>query len=223
MSTVLITGANRGLGFEFAKQYVADGWRVLATCRDPAKADALGALGPSVSLFRLDVADLDAIAALGRTVHEPIDVLIANAGVFLARGVRPDQISAADWDRSFRINSAAPVALATSFHAQVAKSRERKMIAISSRLASNEFNNGGDYCYRASKAALNSAWRALAADFQDVIVTLMSPGYVRTDMGGPAAPLTPEQSIASVRRLIAGLSASDSGRFLSLDGKSLPW
>jgi NAD(P)-dependent dehydrogenase (short-subunit alcohol dehydrogenase family) len=227
MPTVLITGANRGLGLEFARQYAADGWRVIATSRDPDKADALKALGPRVAVHRLDVADLAATAALGRTLAaETIDVVIANAGISVARDMTAATVAAGveTWERTFRVNAVAPLALAGAFHAQVARSEQRKMIAITSRLGSMGANSdGGLYTYRSSKAALNAVWRSFALDHPDVIAALLHPGWVRTDMGGRSALLDPEQSIAGLRRVIANLSKADSGRFYNYDGSPIPW
>ena len=227
MPTVFITGANRGLGLEFARQYAAAGWRVIATSRTPDKADALKALGPRVSVHRLDVADLAATAALGRTLAaETIDVLIANAGISVARDMTAETVSAgADaWERTLRVNALAPLALAGAFHAPVVRSEQRKMIAITSRLGSMGANSdGGLYAYRSSKAALNAMWRSFALDHADVIAVLLHPGWVRTDMGGPGALLDPEQSVAGLRRVIANLGKADSGRFYHYDGSPIPW
>jgi NAD(P)-dependent dehydrogenase (short-subunit alcohol dehydrogenase family) len=227
MPTVLITGANRGLGLEFARQYAADGWRVIATSRDPDKADALKALGPRVAVHRLDVADLAATTALSRTLAaETIDVVIANAGISVARDMTAATVAAGveTWERTFRVNAVAPLALAGAFHAQVARSEQRKMIAITSRLGSMGANSdGGLYTYRSSKAALNAVWRSFALDHPDVIAALLHPGWVRTDMGGRSALLDPEQSITGLRRVIANLSKADSGRFYNYDGSPIPW
>jgi NAD(P)-dependent dehydrogenase (short-subunit alcohol dehydrogenase family) len=226
MSTVLITGANRGLGLEFARQYARDGWRVIATARDPEKADALRRLGAGVAIHRLDVADFDAVEALGRTLAaETIDVLIANAGV-MDPSVTPETVAreAEAWLHTFRVNTLAPLALAGAFQAQVARSEQRKMIAISSGLGSiGSDTGGGMYAYRSSKAALNAVWHSYAIDHPEIIAVLLSPGWVKTDMGGANAPLAPEDSIARVRRIIAGLSKADSGRFYAHDGKPIPW
>lgn len=227
MPTVLITGANRGLGLEFARQYAADGWHVLATSRDPDKAAALKALGARVAVHRLDVADLAATAALGRTLAaETIDVFIANAGISIARDMTAATVAAniEAWERSLRVNAMAPLALAGAFHAQVARSDERKMIAITSRLGSMGANgDGGLYTYRSSKAALNAVWRSFALSHPELIAVLLHPGWVRTDMGGRGALLDPEHSVASLRRVIANLGKDDSGRFYNYDGSPIPW
>jgi NAD(P)-dependent dehydrogenase (short-subunit alcohol dehydrogenase family) len=228
MPTVLITGANRGLGLEFARQYAKEGWRVIATARVPEKAAELRALGPVVAVHRLDVADLDAVAAFGRALGgEGIDVLIANAGISGPRGMRPEALGAdeaAAWERVFRVNTMAPLALAGAFVGAVARSTQRKMIGITSRLGSIASNNdGGLYGYRSSKAALNALWRSFAIDHPEVIATLLHPGWVRTDMGGAGAPLGAEESVAGMRRVIARLGKADSGRFYDYQGEGIPW
>ena len=227
MPTVLITGANRGLGLEFARQYATADWRVIATARNPDKAAALRALGSRVSIHRLDVADLAATVALGRALAaETIDVLIANAGIFGARDMTAATVAAnaADWADTLRVDVMAPLALAGAFHAQVARSEQRKMIAITSRLGSMGANgDGGLYVYRSAKAALNAVWRSFALDHPDVIAALLHPGWVRTDMGGAGALLDPEQSITGLRRVIANLAKADSGRFYNYDGSAIPW
>jgi NAD(P)-dependent dehydrogenase (short-subunit alcohol dehydrogenase family) len=228
MSIVLITGANRGLGLEFARQYAKDGWRVIATARVPEKATELHALGPAVVVHRLDVVELAAVTAFARALAgETVDVLIANAGISGPRGMRPEAIGTeecAAWETVFRVNAMAPLALAGAFVEAVTRSKERKMIAITSRLGSIAANNdGGLYGYRSSKAALNALWRSFAIDHPEIIATLLHPGWVRTDMGGTGAPLTPEESVAGMRRVIARLAKTDSGRFYDYQGESIPW
>lgn len=223
MPTVLITGSSRGLGLEFARQYAADGWRVIATCRAPDRAEALRAIRPAVEIAGLDVANLADVAALGRTLaDETIDILIANAGIYIARTMPIEAIAAEPWLESFAVNTIGPMACAGAFLTQVARSRERKMVAISSTAGSvTSVIAGGIYVYRSSKAALNAAWRAFALDHPEVIATLMSPSRVRTDMN-PQAPLSPEVSVTSMRGVIAGLTQTDSGRFLRYDGQPAP-
>lgn len=225
MPSLLVTGANRGLGLEFARQYAAEGWRVIATCRSLDNAKPLRALGSGVAVHALDVADLAAIAALARTLAgETIDVLIANAGVMGPQGMSAETVDAEGWAHTFRVNTMAPLALAGAFHAQVARSRERKLLAITSRLGSIGSNSdGGMYAYRSSKAALNAAWRSYALDHRDVIAAVLHPGWVRTDMGGKSAPLSPEESVSGMRRVIAGLREHDSGGFYGYDGTTIPW
>jgi NAD(P)-dependent dehydrogenase (short-subunit alcohol dehydrogenase family) len=224
MPTVFITGANRGIGLEFARQYAADGWRVIATCRAPGAADALRALRPEVGLYALDVADLAQVSALGRALAgETIDVLIANAGIYIARAMTAEAVEAGPWLESFAVNAIAPLACAGAFLAQVARSSERKMIALGSAAGSlTRIRYGGTYVYRSSKAALHAVWRAFAFDHPEIIATLLSPSRVRTDMN-PTATLLVEDSVADMRRVIAGLTQKDSGFFFRHDGEPAPW
>jgi NAD(P)-dependent dehydrogenase (short-subunit alcohol dehydrogenase family) len=225
MPTMMITGASRGLGLEFARQYAGAGWRVIATVRSPAKAQALRALAGEVAIHGLDVADFAAVRALGRELaRDSIDVLIANAGIAGPGEMKPEAIDAEGWAETFRVNCMAPLALAGALLAPVARSEQRKMIAITSRLGSMGANgNGGLYAYRSSKAALNATWRSFALDHPDVVAALLHPGWVRTDMGGSQALLAPEESVTALRRVIAGLSKPDSGRFYNYDGSPIPW
>lgn len=225
MPTVLISGANRGLGFEFARQYASDGWRVIATSRSLDRAGALRNLGAGVTVYKLDVADLAAVSALGRALAgESIDLLIANAGIAGPRDMTAEAIDEAGWAETFRVNAMAPLALAGAFKAQVTRSGERKMVAITSRLGSIGANSdGGMYAYRSSKAALNAAWRSFALDHPEIVAALLHPGWVRTDMGGAGAPLGVGDSIAGMRRVIAGLGRAESGGFFGYDGAPIPW
>lgn len=225
MPTLLITGANRGLGLEFVKHYAAAGWRVHACARD-ADAAALKAVAGDVRRHRLDATDWSGISALAGTLRgEAIDLLLANAGISGSEAGDLGKIDADVWAHTFQVNALAPVKLAEAFVDHVAASDRKLMVAISSRLGSIEFNDGGRYAYRASKAALNSGWKGLAADLRDRGVTcvVLHPGWVSTDMGGAQAPVTPPQSVAGMTTVIAGLKAGDSGRFINFDGAALPW
>jgi NAD(P)-dependent dehydrogenase (short-subunit alcohol dehydrogenase family) len=225
MRTVLLTGASRGLGLEFSRQYAAAGWRVIATCRNPARAAALRGVTGSVEIHALDVTDFPAIGRLAAKLSDvAVDVLIANAGISGPRAMTPDAIDEAAWTEVFRVNTMAPLALAGAFRAHVARSSERKAIAISSRLGSIGLNEeGGMYVYRSSKAALNAVWRSFALDYKELIAAVFHPGWVQTDMGGAAAPITPQESVSAMRQTIAGLGQADSGQFINYDGTRLAW
>jgi NAD(P)-dependent dehydrogenase (short-subunit alcohol dehydrogenase family) len=223
MPTALVTGANRGIGLEFARQYRAEGWRVLATVRDPAQASELAETG--AELHPLDVTDHAAIARLGETLSgESIDVLIVNAGVPGELGMRPERFDEARWIEALRVNAIAPLAVAGALREAVARSGERKMVALSSKLASMSANvTGGHYGYRSSKAALNAVWRSLAVDWPEIVTALLHPGWVRTGMGGRGAEVTAADSVAGMRRVIARLTPADTGGFFSHEGEKLPW
>ena len=225
MPVVFLTGANRGIGFEFARQYVAEGWRVIAAVRDPSRAETLRSLPGKVEIHALDVTDFDAASRFGETLRdEAIDVLIANAGVSGPREMSLHHIAGDAWAEVFRVNAMAPLAIAGALRTQVARSVQRKAIAVSSRLGSVAANNeGGLYAYRSSKAALNAVWKSFAIDHPGLIAAVLHPGWVRTDMGGASAPVLPPDSVAGMRRVIAGLSPHDTGGFFDYTGASLPW
>ena len=225
MPTVLVTGAGRGLGLELARQYAADGWRVIATVRNVEKAKELAALGPKVEVHPLEVTDLEAVASLGRELaRDTIDVAIANAGVSLARAMTPGRIDATAWIDTLKVNTIAPLALAGAVLGPVERSEGKRLIAISSRLGSIGSNDaGGQYAYRSSKAALNAAWRSLAVDHRGVIAVVLHPGWVKTDMGGSGAPVERKDSVAGMRRVIAKLTPADSGQFFDFQGAEIPW
>jgi NAD(P)-dependent dehydrogenase (short-subunit alcohol dehydrogenase family) len=226
MSTVLITGASRGLGLEFTKLYAARGDRVLACARTP---DALARLEGDIHPHRLEVTDYEAVKALARKLDgEAIDILICNAGIGGERGSNAQDLGTFDpvlWRQIFEVNTLAPLMMAEAFAGHVARSRERKLIAITSILGSLASNNGGRYFYRASKTALNMEWSCLAHELgpRGIICVALHPGWVQTDMGGPAAPLSIDQSVPAMVRTIAGFKPSDNGRFIQYDGGELPW
>ncbi|MDJ0950803.1 MAG: SDR family oxidoreductase [Alphaproteobacteria bacterium] len=227
MPTVLITGANRGIGLEFARQYAADGWRVLAACRDPEAAADLKAVDGEVSVHRLDVTEPDEIAALaGEIGGAPIDLLLNNAGVYGPRSSPLGGIDYDAWAETLRVNALAPMRIVEAFVDNVAESAQKKIVAITSKMGSMASNTtGGAYIYRSSKAALNAATRSLTLDLarREISVLLLHPGWVRTDMGGTSADVGVEESVTGMRRVIDRLDGSLSGRFFNYDGSEIPW
>ena len=219
----LVTGANRGIGLAFARELVGRGQEVVAAAREPAKAKELAATGARVET--LDVSEDASVARLARALREePLDVLVNNAGV----GDGVDSIRDLDFEnlsRFFEVNAAGPLRLAKALLPALERGRRRTIVSISSGLASISQNNGGWYEYRASKAALNMSMRTLAAELssEKFIVVALSPGWVRTDMGGTGATMTPEESVRAMLRVIEGLTAKDSGTFLDHRGRELPW
>ncbi len=227
MPTCLITGANRGLGLEFAKQYAADGWKVIATCRRPEAAEELNALEGDVHVHPLDVTDFARVEALGKTLSgEAIDLLVNNAGVHGPRVVPHGSVDYAAWAEVLRANTMAPLKMCAVFEAHVAKSKKRRMVVLTSLMGSMTDNSsGGAYIYRSSKAALNAVMKSLAADVRGkgISVAMLHPGWVKTDMGGTEAKIEAFESVAGMREVIDAMSAENTGRFVNYDGKDLPW
>ena len=223
MPTVLITGAARGLGLDFVKQYAAKGWKVLACARQP---DGLKAVKGDIQPHALEVTDYAAVKALAKTLSgEAIDVLICNAGISGREAGDLGSIDPAVWRETFEVNALAPLMMAEAFVAHVAASPQKKMIAISSRLGSITHNDGARYAYRASKTALNMEWQSLSKDTagKGLVCVVLHPGWVQTDMGGKAATLTIEQSVPAMVKVIDGLKPADNGRFINYDGSAIPW
>ncbi len=225
MTTILITGANRGIGLEFVTQYAAEGADIIACCREPAKAEALRAIKGKVRVMALDVADARSVAALKDALGDtPIDILINNAGVG-SRDSAKGLIDSDAWLKIFAVNSVAPVAVASALHGNLKAGHDKKLVTITSQLGSIANHGGGAFPYHASKAAVNSFMvglaKAWAAD--GIAVGIFHPGWVQTDMGGAGAPVTPAQSVTGLRARIAELNTANSGAFRDYAGKALPW
>jgi NAD(P)-dependent dehydrogenase (short-subunit alcohol dehydrogenase family) len=229
MTTVLITGANRGLGLEFARQYANDGAKVIACCRKPADAKELQALAKSngsVERHALDVSDFGAVRALAKDLtKDSIDILINNAGVYGPKRQSADDMDFDGWAHTLTVNTMGPLAVAQAFRANLLRGSEKKLVSITSGMGSTEENGGGYLAYRASKAALNNVMKSLSIDWRGdgIIAVVFDPGWVRTDMGGKNAPLLPEESVSGMRKVIAHLKLSDSGNFLNRNGEERPW
>ena len=231
MPAILITGASRGLGLEFTRRFADSGWHVLATCRAPERADALQALASRharLGIHKLDVADFRRMDALaGELAGTPIDVLLNNAGVCLDRDDQPfGALDYRAWEQTLRVNTLAPVRMAECFLPNLLLGERRLIVSLSSLMGSIADNRSGSYVfYRSSKAALNAAMKSLSLDlrFKRVGVLILHPGWVRTDMGGDEATLSPEESVTGMQRVIEGFRAEQSGTFLDYTGKSLPW
>jgi NAD(P)-dependent dehydrogenase (short-subunit alcohol dehydrogenase family) len=232
MPAILITGANRGLGLEFARQYAADGWRVFATCRDPVSASNLKNLADAsngaMEIVALDVADLASIKAAARRFDgAPIDVLLNGAGVM---GPRQQQqfgrIDYTAWIDVLDINTLGPMRVSEAFIEHVARSDRKLIVTITSGMGSLADNtSGGWIAYRTSKAAVNMVMRSLAIDLapRGISCVVVNPGWVRTDMGGPTATLSPQESITAMKRLIERLGPNQSGKFFNYNGREYPW
>ncbi|MFL6731311.1 MAG: SDR family oxidoreductase [Sphingomicrobium sp.] len=216
MPRVFITGANRGIGLEFARQYAANGWDIVATARQSSpELDAL-----RIRVESLDLSDAEAVAEF--RVEDQLNLFIANAGTSHPMNTQGAD-NARDWQAMMMVNAIAPFQLGKALLPRMADGG--KMIAISSGMGSIGDNGGGWTPYRTSKAALNMAWSnlALEAKPRGIACVALSPGWVQTRMGGAGAEITPEQSVADMRKLIDRLTIDDSGRFLRRDGSELPW
>lgn len=220
MPTILITGANRGIGLEFAKHYTGEGWDVIATAREPGAAADLNALG--VEVMPLDYADPASIDAFCDALGErPVDVLVCNAGVMGPLAPERD-----GWIDALAVNAVAPTLLALRLKANLKAGSVKKAIATSSRMGSIADNDGGGYyAYRSSKAALNAAWKSLGIEFKadDIAVAVVHPGWVQTDMGGSNATIDTATSVAGLAQVIERLDIATTGRFWNYDGNAIPW
>ncbi len=229
--TVMITGANRGIGLEFARQYSADGWRVHACCREPGRAEQLNRMARAsdgrVTVHRLDVTDASAARALASELDdESIDVLINNAGVYGPERQPFGDINETEWVDVLRVNAIAPLKVSEAFVEHVARSRRKTIAVVSSLMGSIADNgSGGYYIYRSSKAAANIVTKSMAVDLKPrgIVAVVLHPGWVRTDMGGPSATTSPEQSVSGLRKVLDRLTPADSGRFYDYTGEALPW
>lgn len=227
MPSVLITGANRGIGLELVRQYAADGWSVIATCRNPVNVGDLGRVEGDIAVYSLDVLDPLSIERFSADLKDrPIDVVINNAGVHGPKAVTADTAEERDWVHVMRTNAMAPLFVAQALKANLMAGDNKVLVNISSVMGSVEMGAGaGEYIYRSSKAALNMVMACYAAEVADdgITVALFHPGWVRTDMGGEEAPLSVEESVTGLKKSIAALTFADSGSFKNYDGTPMPW
>ena len=231
MPTTLVTGANRGLGLEFARQYAAEGWQVIAACRAPKGAKELqqiaAASGGRIRILEMDVTDAASVrAAAAGLKGEVIDLLLNNAGVGGPPGQQLGKLDYAAWARVLDTNTLGPMRVVEAFLENVANSHLKQVVTITSGMGSIEDNtSGGRYAYRSSKAAVNMVMKSLSVDLapRGITCVVMNPGWVRTDMGGASGTLSPAESIQSLRSIIAALRPEDSGKFLNYTGKPYPW
>ena len=206
MPTILVTGSNRGIGLEFARQYAEAGWRVIATCRNPGAAADLAAITGDIEVRALDMMALEAIDALAAEMQGTnIDVLLLNAGINPQPEAPPSPATDyVAWADAFRTNTMAPLRAAVAFADHVTASAQKVIASISSGNASIARNPGGNYVYRSTKAALNLCMSRLSREFADrgTKFIMLSPGWVRTDMGGPNATRSPQESITDMRAIM---------------------
>ena len=236
MPSVLITGANRGLGLEHARQYAEKGWRVYACARNPGASPALveaqREFSENLSVHSLDVTDHAAIDALSSELsNTPLDILLNNAGSFGPKG-NPEGMAYqslefmdyAIWREILEVNLLAPFHMSVRFHSLVAQSQRRLMVMMSSGLGSIQDNQAGQsYAYRTSKAGLNMLTKGMSREWSDIIVIAMSPGWCRTDLGGPMADVDPVVSVRDQQDTFEGLTSQHSGQYLDRKGQQVPW
>ncbi len=234
MNTILITGANRGIGLALAKQYFEDGWHVFACVRC---AKNFSVFDDVVSLSKntagkitpicLDVSDHEQIKKLPALLsHLPVDIIFNNAGVFGSSQMAFEQVQSESWLEIFKVNTMAPFLISQVLLPQVVKGKFKIIANMSSIMGSiQEDKEGGYYMYRTSKAALNMVTKTLAIDLKNYGVTVVSlhPGWVKTSMGGPHALITTEESVLGLKKVLQNLSLKDSGSFLNYAGKPLLW
>ena len=229
MLSVLVTSANRGLGYEFARQYAAEGWRVFAACRHPQSAKKLQELAAagSVDVLEMDVTNSASIRQAAATIGgKPIDILLNTAGIIGVPNQTAGDMDYKSWAEVLNINTMGPLRVAEQFVESVARSKRKLIVTITSGMGSLADNtSGGSIAYRSSKAAVNMVMRSLAIDFapRGVSCVLINPGWVRTDMGGPNASLTPADSVKAMRQVIESLGPAHSGKFYNYDGREYAW
>lgn len=231
LSTVIITGANRGIGFELTKRFLlSNEWKILACCRNPDGADALKDLAENssnrVEICRLDLTNENSIKAFSEKISgRAIDVLLNNAGIMGGNHQSAFDMDFDAWFETFKVNTMAPLRMVQASIENLRQSSNPRIITISSQMGSLNRMGKGSYAYRSSKAALNKVMQVLAAELEQegIIVTVMHPGWVQTDMGGKDADISPQASAEGLFRVITSLKKSDNGRFLQWTGEDHPW
>jgi NAD(P)-dependent dehydrogenase (short-subunit alcohol dehydrogenase family) len=231
MPSVLITSANRGLGLEFAAQYLSAGWRVHAACRHPQAATELAEVASRkaerINILAMDVTRQESVAAAAAALRgQAIDLLINSAGILGAPHQRTGQIDYQSWAQVLDVNTLGPMRVTEAFTEHLARSDRKLAVTITSGMGSIADNtSGGSIAYRSSKAAVNMAMRSAAIDLHErgIVCVVVNPGWVRTDMGGPNATLSVEASVSAMRRLIETLGPPQSGKFFNYDGREYPW
>lgn len=231
METVLITGANRGIGLELVKQFLNEKkYKIYACCRNTEKAKELAELSlqypDNLDVLPLDVTNADSISAVSSQLEgQAIDILINNAGVYLDKGRGLLDANFEDWLQTFNINSVAPFRIIKALYPNLDRSESAKILTISSQMGAMSRPSGGSYAYCASKAAVNKAMIGLALDLKshNIAIAVAHPGWVQTDMGGAAAEITPLQSAEGLFSVATNLSMEDTGAFFKWNGERHDW
>ena len=229
METVLITGANRGIGFELTRQYLTRGAQVIATCRDPDTAHDLQDMGvhnDRLLIAPLDVRDQTSVDALAQTIdRKPLDIVINNAGVMGGDHQRLDDMDYDAWTETLETNTIAPFRVAAALVPNLKQTPRPRLITVSSQMGSLNRQSTGAYIYRSSKAAVNKVMQVMSLELRSdgIIVCPVHPGCVRTDMGGPSADISVEESVRGLTCLISRLTIEDSGKFFQWNGEEHAW
>ena len=222
--TVLITGANRGIGLEYASQYKAKGFKVIGTARTPAEAKELKAMG--VEVLPLDVTKPKSVEQLAKSLSgRAIDILINNAGYFDRQDTSIDKVDFNVLERTFSVNTLGPLRVTQALMENLRKGKMKKIINMSSVLGSIERSSGRWYAYRGSKTALNQFTRILSVELKSegFIVVSVHPGWVQTDMGGENATYTVKESVTGLVKVIDNLKPADNGKFYAFNGEPIAW
>jgi len=230
MANVVITGANRGIGLELARQYAQGGDRVFAFCRTPASAEALNAAaaqsGGRLNVHAMDVGDPASITAGAAAIGDtPVDILINNAGVNGGPKQSLEDIDFDAWIDAFKIMTIGPLRVVQAFLKNLRAASGARIMTVTSQLGASTWPYGGMYAYSTAKAGVNKVMQIMARDLKGdgVIASMVHPGWVKTDMGGPGADITAEESAAGIRSVIAGLTLDDTGKFYKWNGDIHPW
>jgi NAD(P)-dependent dehydrogenase (short-subunit alcohol dehydrogenase family) len=231
MSTIMIVGATRGIGLELTKQYANEGNQVIACARDTANASLLNEVASgseNIKIEQLDIADAGSIeSASSRIGEEAIDSVIIVAGWVggMPDNQTIDNIDIDEWHNTLNINTIGPLLVAKAFKSNLAASGNGNLMILSSQLAASTWPMGGMYIYSTTKAAVSKVGQILALDWAEdpIIVSIMHPGWVQTDMGGPTAEITAEESASGIRNVLSGLTKEDSGNFYKWNGDIHPW
>jgi len=230
MPTLLITGANRGIGLELTKQYLEQGWDVHACCRKPKKAEKLTKLAEKnkkLTIHKLNVTIQKQIDKLKKALkNKPVDMLVNNAGVYAGEASKFGQTDDKSWEEAVAVNLLAPMKMMELFKENVAMSDKKIIASMSSKMGSMDDNtSGGAYAYRATKAALNAVMVSAAHDLRhlDITCLILHPGWVRTDMGGPNGEISVEESAQKLRKILDKCEITDTGKFYDIDGSIIPW
>ena len=230
MARILITGANRGLGLEFVEHYLESGDDVIATYRNEESSFDLIKMSnerSNLKLLQLDVSSNKSLNSFAGNLGEsPIDIFINNAGVYGPRNSSFGNVDEENWLHAIKVNAIAPILMTQLIIKNIRSGADKKLIYITSKMGSIDDNKGGGaYVYRSSKTALNAVVKSLSVDLENegIVVALIHPGWVKTDMGGPNALIDRDTSVRGMTEVISNLDISSTGNFYNYDGSIIPW